>query len=102
MTGEFRCQQCGGKSLVVGMCSGCADGEIVPARIHHPAHYGGDTTYEVVKVAEAWGLDEDAYLFNVLKYVARAGKKLGADRIEDMEKAHWYLDRRIVREKAKL
>jgi len=44
--------------------------------VNHPDHYGGEeNAYEVVKVAEAWGLDHDAYLFNVVKYVARAGKK---------------------------
>lgn len=63
--------------------------------VNHPAHYGGDTTYEVVKVCEAWGLDKDAYLFNVVKYVGRAGKK--GDALEDLKKARWYLDRKIKR-----
>ena len=44
--------------------------------VNHPNHYGGENnTYEVIKVCEAWDLDKDAYLFNVVKYVARAGKK---------------------------
>jgi hypothetical protein len=44
--------------------------------VNHPEHYGGqDNPYEVVKVCEAWGLDKDAYIFNVVKYVARAGNK---------------------------
>lgn len=63
--------------------------------VNHPAHYGGDTTYEVVKVCEAWGLDKDAYLFNVVKYAGRAGKK--GDALEDLKKARWYLDRKIKR-----
>lgn len=71
--------------------------------VEHPAHYGGkDNPYEVIKVAEAWGLDKDAYLFNVLKYIARAGKK-GAV-LEDLRKGHFYLGRKItniVKEKAK-
>lgn len=62
--------------------------------VNHPAHYGGDTTYEVVKVIEAWGLDKDAYLFNTVKYIARAGKKHD-DVVQDLEKARFYLDRRI-------
>ena len=42
-----------------------------------PEYYGGkDNTYEVFNVLEAWGLDEDFYLGNVIKYLARAGKKL--------------------------
>mgnify|MGYP000632663530 CR=1 FL=1 len=63
--------------------------------INHPNHYGGDSTYEVIKVCEAWGLDKDAYLFNTIKYVARAGKKDKDKEIEDLEKALWYLQRKI-------
>jgi hypothetical protein len=64
--------------------------------VNHPKHYGGeDNVYEVVKVAEAWGLDMDAYLFNVVKYVARAGKKDSDKELQDLKKALWYLERKI-------
>jgi len=64
--------------------------------INGPAHYGGaDNPYEVIKVCEAWGLDIDAYLFNVVKYVARAGKKDPQKELEDLKKAEFYLRRRI-------
>lgn len=64
--------------------------------VNHPAHYGGkDNPYEVVKVVEAWGLDRDAYLFNVVKYIGRSGRKEGTPPIEDLKKAAWYLNRRI-------
>ncbi len=64
--------------------------------VHHPEHYGGsDNQYEVIKVCEAWDLDHDAYLFNVDKYVARAGKKDYSKEIEDLKKAAFYLDRKI-------
>ena len=65
--------------------------------VNHPQHYKfGDTNqYEVVNVAEAWGLDKDAYLFNVVKYVARAGKKDTDKELQDLKKALWYLDRKI-------
>lgn len=64
--------------------------------VNHPSHYGGENNvYEVIKVCENWGLDKDAYLFNVVKYVARAGKKDINKEIEDLEKAAFYLDRRI-------
>jgi hypothetical protein len=64
--------------------------------VNHPDHYGGEeNAYEVVKVAEAWGLDHDAYLFNVVKYVARAGKKDPSKELQDLKKALWYLDRKI-------
>ncbi len=66
--------------------------------VNHPNHYGGkDNVYEVVKVCEAWGLDKDAYIFNVVKYVARAGKKDTDKELQDLEKAKWYLERRIER-----
>lgn len=61
--------------------------------VHHPAHYGGDTPHEVVKCLEAWGLESDALLWNVVKYIARAGKKGAA--VGDLKKAAWYLARRI-------
>jgi hypothetical protein len=64
--------------------------------VNNPAHYGGaDNPYEVIKVAEAWGLDKDAYLFNVLKYIGRSGKKDDNPPIQDLKKALFYLERRI-------
>jgi hypothetical protein len=64
--------------------------------VNHPNHYGGeDNPYEVIKVCEAWELDKDAYLFNVVKYVARAGKKHSDKELEDLKKAAFYLDRKI-------
>jgi hypothetical protein len=64
--------------------------------VNHPNHYGGENNpYEVIKVCEAWDLDKDAYLFNVVKYVARAGKKDKTKELEDLKKASFYLDRKI-------
>ena len=64
--------------------------------VNHPQHYGGEeNAYEVVKVCEAWDLDKDAYLFNVVKYVARAGKKDINKEVEDLKKAMFYLNRKI-------
>ena len=64
--------------------------------VNNPDHYGGaENVYEVVKVAEAWGLDKDAYLFNVVKYIGRAGKKDSDKEIQDLKKALWYLNRKI-------
>lgn len=66
--------------------------------VNHPSHYGGEANvYEVIKVCEAWNLDEDAYLFNVVKYVARAGKKDQTKELEDLKKALFYLNRKITR-----
>lgn len=66
--------------------------------INHPFHYGGkDNPYEAIKVIESWGLC--FHLGNTVKYISRAGKK--GDLVEDLEKARWYLDRKIQELKRK-
>ncbi|ALY10126.1 hypothetical protein RINGS_49 [Arthrobacter phage Rings] len=65
-----------------------------PELVEHPNHYGGDTVYEVIKVIEAWGLG--FVLGNVVKYVARAGKKPNQPELLDLKKARDYLNRRIA------
>jgi len=65
--------------------------ETVSNPVDHPEHYGGDTTYEAIRVIEAWDLG--FHLGNCVKYVARAGRK--GDELEDLRKARWYLDRYI-------
>lgn len=62
-----------------------------PEAVSHPQHYGGDTTYEAIKVIEAWGLG--FHTGNATKYISRAGKKDKAKEIEDIDKAIWYLQR---------
>lgn len=62
--------------------------------VNHPQHYGGDTTYEVIKVLEAWDV-LDFCLGNAIKYIARAGKKT-PEQIQDLKKAKWYIERRII------
>jgi hypothetical protein len=59
--------------------------------VNHPAHYGGDTTYEAIKVIEAWKLD--FHLGNTIKYISRWDKK--GNPLENLEKASWYLNRKI-------
>lgn len=65
--------------------------------VDHPEYYGGkDNPYEVIKVLEAWGLTANAYLFNVVKYLSRAGKKDPGRELEDCRKAQFYLNRYIT------
>lgn len=65
--------------------------------VNHPAHYGGkDNPYEAIKVIRAWELSFS--LGNVIKYVARAGKKDPTRRLEDLHKAMWYLQEEITNE----
>ncbi len=62
--------------------------------INHPDHYGGkENPYEAIKVIEAWDLG--FCLGNTVKYISRAGKKNPEKRIEDLEKAKWYLEREL-------
>ena len=61
--------------------------------VNNPKYYGGDTTYEAIKVIEAWELNY--HLGNVVKYISRAGKKDLTKTKEDLLKAKWYLDRYI-------
>lgn len=61
-------------------------------------HYGGaDNPHETIKCLHAWGLEDDALLWTTGKYLSRAGKKSGATLIRDLEKAHYYLGKKIER-----
>lgn len=66
--------------------------------INHPAHYGGDTTYEAIKVIEAWHLG--FHLGNALKYICRAHTH--GTLLDDLKKARWYLDRYIAQVEARV
>jgi hypothetical protein len=63
-----------------------------------PQPYYHSGTYEAINVIEAWGLNFS--LGNVIKYVARAGRKTD-NPIEDLEKAKWYIEREIEKLKGK-
>ena len=66
--------------------------------VKSPPHYktGGLETIDFIEAK-----DLNYRLGNVVKYVARAGKKLDSDPLVDLKKARWYLDREIfVREGA--
>lgn len=62
--------------------------------VNEPPHYKTESGLEAIEVIEAF-FSDNYHLGNVFKYLARAGKK--NDRIEDMCKARWYLDRAIER-----
>lgn len=60
--------------------------------VSKPAHYTAGKI-EPIDAIEDWGLC--FHLANVVKYLARAGKKDPSKFIEDLQKARWYLDRYI-------
>lgn len=61
--------------------------------VNHPPHYKGFSNgAEVIDITENLNFN----LGNVVKYVARAGRKTD-DPVEDLRKAQWYLGREIER-----
>lgn len=67
-----------------------ADKPQVDDAVNHPSHYTRGKI-EVIDFIEDQQLPY--HLGNVVKYVARAGHK--GDKLEDLKKARWYLDRYI-------
>jgi len=59
--------------------------------VYYPTHYTFGK-FEVIDVIEDWGLG--FHLANVVKYVARAGRKSDSP-LQDLKKARFYLDRLI-------
>ena len=82
------------KSQFVAELTRAADKREAAETVNHPAHYHADTI-EVIEVIEAWKLNFNKG--NVLKYIARAGRKDPARELEDLNKALWYLRREIER-----
>ena len=62
-------------------------------QVDYPEHYIKGRRFELTDVIIDWDLSWA--LGNVLKYIARCGRK--GDPIEDLEKALWYLKREIKR-----
>jgi len=61
--------------------------------VNHPQHYQGNK-YEVIDIIEDYNLDFN--LGNAVKYILRCEKK--GNKIEDIQKAIWYLNREIKME----
>jgi Protein of unknwon function (DUF3310) len=61
-------------------------------QVNSPEHYtkGGIETIDFIEAKEL-----NYHIGNVVKYVTRAGHK--DDRLQDLQKARWYLDREIQR-----
>lgn len=98
---------------LMGMMTGCEaikprfDHDILDAKpevngndgVAHPAYYNSGSI-EVWDAIADWGLGEGFVLGNVIKYVARAGRKDGNSRLKDLNKAREYIDKAIALEKA--
>lgn len=62
--------------------------------VNHPKHYTSHPSgIEVIEITR-WEVFNRG---NAIKYILRAGKKDGADEVEDLKKARFYLDDEITR-----
>lgn len=66
--------------------------------VNHPSHYnhGGRETIDDIKEhleSSDWNAYQGGLLFNVYKYIDRAPYK--GKRLEDLNKARWYLEKLI-------
>lgn len=61
--------------------------------VNHPEHYIFSGGFEVIDITEQLNFN----LGNVIKYVARAGRKDPVLLLEDLHKARFYLNREIAR-----
>ena len=67
-----------------------------PEAVNHPLHYGGDTTYECIKVLKAWMSADEYRGFlrgNAIKYLCRTGKK--DETVQELKKSAWYINKLI-------
>lgn len=62
--------------------------------VNHPSHYNAGKI-EVIEFLEDQFMNRP-HEWNAVKYICRAGKKDPAKEVEDLEKAIWYLRRKIV------
>lgn len=61
--------------------------------MNNSEYYGKENPFEPIKVIDYYDLN--FCLGNVIKYVLRAGKKPGEDKIKDLKKAYDYLGHEI-------
>lgn len=59
--------------------------------VNHPSHYKSEAGLESIDVIEAFELGFN--LGNAVKYILRCNKK--GNKIQDLDKAIWYLKREI-------
>lgn len=72
-----------------------------PAWKTPPEHYATGSGIQPWDIWDSFGLDKDAYLANATKYILRAGKKPGEERLKDLRKAANYIAKAIDREESR-
>lgn len=79
--------------IIAGAALVCAQEVQMVDMVNHPPHYA-NLDPEPIDVIESWELG--FHRGQVVKYVARAGKKDPAKTVEDLKKARFYLNRLIA------
>lgn len=67
----------------------------ITQEINKPKHYASKSGRDVIDWCEDFGLMSNAYVFNIFKYLSRAGKKDNNSELQDALKAKVYLERYI-------
>lgn len=86
-----------GKAVVDGIINTLSSENVCRVKLNtiEPSHYNEGRKYTPISVIELANLG--FCLGNVVKYISRAGRK--GSYIEDLNKAHWYLLRRLEQAK---
>ena len=69
--------------------------QVLNQEIDKPKHYASKSGKDVIDWCEDFGIMGNAYVFNVFKYLCRAGKKDNNSELQDALKAEVYLKRYI-------
>lgn len=72
----------------------CKD-KVINQEIERPSHYDSKGGRDVIDIAEEFGFINNAYVFNIFKYLIRAGRKKDNSVLQDALKARVYLNRFI-------
>lgn len=67
----------------------------ITQEIDKPKHYASKSGKDVIDWCEDFDIMSNAYVFNIFKYLCRAGKKSNNSELQDALKAKVYLDRYI-------
>ena len=67
----------------------------ITQEIDKPTHYQSKSGRDVIDWCEDFGIMRNAYVFNIFKYLSRAGRKNNNSELQDALKARVYLDRYI-------
>ena len=85
--------------VIIGLKGNCAainENGLSDNRVNHPSHY--NKGIETIDYIESWNMDFN--IGNVIKYVTRAVHK--DNKLEDLEKAKWYIEREINKAKVNI